>query len=165
LCEAHGMLNSSSPLLPLCVAVTGGQGGLHGGGFTVSNATLNRFFSLHYLLPFILAALAAVHLVAKDENGSGNPLGISSNADRLVFHPYFTFKDLVTVLLYLTGLAAFVFYAPNALGHSDNYQVANPMSTPASIVPEWYLLAFYAILRSIPNKLTLPGLLSPSMLG
>jgi ubiquinol-cytochrome c reductase cytochrome b subunit len=124
-----------------------------GGGFSVSNATLNRFFSLHYLLPFILAALAAIHLLAKDENGSGNPLGISSNADRLPFAPYFNFKDLITVFFYILALSAFLFYAPNALGHADNYVPANPMSTPASIVPEWYLLAFYAILRSIPNKL------------
>jgi ubiquinol-cytochrome c reductase cytochrome b subunit len=123
------------------------------GGFSVSNATLNRFFSLHYLLPFVLAALAMVHLLAKDQAGSGNPLGISANADRLAFHPHFTFKDLVTVLLYLAALAAFVFYAPNALGHPDNYTEANPLSTPASIVPEWYLLPFYAVLRSIPSKL------------
>jgi ubiquinol-cytochrome c reductase cytochrome b subunit len=123
------------------------------GGFSVSNATLNRFFSLHYLLPFVLAALAAIHLLAKDQNGSGNPLGISSHSDRLPFHGFFTFKDLITVLFYLLALSAFVFYAPNAMGHADNYIPANPMSTPASIVPEWYLLAFYAVLRSVPNKL------------
>ena len=123
------------------------------GGFSVSNATLNRFFSLHYLLPFVLAALAAMHLLTLHEHGSSNPLGISGNTDRIPFHPYLVFKDLVTVFLFLLLLGAFVFYMPNALGHSDNYIPANPMQTPPSIVPEWYLLPFYAILRSIPNKL------------
>jgi len=123
------------------------------GGFSVSNATLNRFFSLHYLLPFLLAALAAMHLLALHEHGSSNPLGVSSNTDRLPFHPYFVFKDLVTVFVFLLALAVIIFYAPNLMGHSDNYIPANPMQTPPSIVPEWYLLPFYAILRSIPNKL------------
>ena len=123
------------------------------GGFSVNNATLNRFFSLHYLLPFVLSALAAMHLLALHEHGSSNPLGVSGNTDRLPFHPYFTFKDLVTIFVFLLALSLFVFYMPNAMGHSDNYIPANPMQTPASIVPEWYLLPFYAILRSIPNKL------------
>nr|AUN28284.1 apocytochrome b [Malassezia yamatoensis] len=123
------------------------------GGFSVSNATLNRFFSLHFLLPFILAALAAMHLLTLHEHGSSNPLGISGNTDRLPFHPYFVFKDLVTVTLFLLILSVFVFFYPNALGHSDNYIPANPMQTPPSIVPEWYLLPFYAILRSIPSKI------------
>jgi len=123
------------------------------GGFSVNNATLNRFFSLHYLLPFVLAALAVMHLIALHEHGSSNPLGVSGNTDRLPFHPYFTFKDLVTAFVFLLALSVFVFYMPNAMGHSDNYIPANPMQTPASIVPEWYLLPFYAILRSIPNKL------------
>jgi len=123
------------------------------GGFSVNNATLNRFFSLHYLLPFILAALAAMHMLTIHEHGSGNPLGVSANTDRLPFHPYFVFKDLVTIFLFLLVLAAIVFYAPNLMGHSDNYIPANPMQTPPSIVPEWYLLPYYAILRSIPNKL------------
>ena len=123
------------------------------GGFSVSNATLNRFFSLHYLLPFILAALVVMHLLTLHSPGSNNPLGTSGNMDRLPFHPYFVFKDLVTVLFFLLTLAIFVFYYPNALGHSDNYIPANPMQTPPSIVPEWYLLPYYAILRSIPNKL------------
>lgn len=123
------------------------------GGFSVNNATLNRFFSLHYLMPFVLAALAAMHLLTIHEHGSSNPLGISANMDRLPFHPYFTFKDLVTVFAALLAIALFVFYAPNYMGHSDNYIPANPMVTPASIVPEWYLLPFYAILRSIPDKL------------
>lgn len=123
------------------------------GGFSVNNATLNRFFSLHFLLPFVLAALVLLHLLALHTNGSGNPNGISSNGDRIPFHPYFVFKDLVTVSLFLLILAIMVFFWPNVLGHSDNYIPANPMQTPASIVPEWYLLPFYAILRSIPNKL------------
>ena len=94
-----------------------------------------------------------MHLLTLHEHGSSNPLGVSANTDRLPFHPYFTFKDLVTIFVFLTLVTAFVFYMPNALGHSDNYIPANPMQTPPSIVPEWYLLPFYAILRSIPNKL------------
>jgi ubiquinol-cytochrome c reductase cytochrome b subunit len=123
------------------------------GGFSVSNATLNRFFSLHYLLPFVLAALAVLHLMTLHEHGSSNPLGINANEDRIAFHPYFTFKDLVTIFLFFLVLSIIVCFYPNMLGHSDNYIPANPMSTPASIVPEWYLLPFYAILRSIPDKL------------
>nr|WVH38099.1 apocytochrome b [Cubamyces menziesii] len=123
------------------------------GGFSVNNATLNRFFSLHYLLPFLLAALVVAHLIALHTHGSNNPNGIGGNADRYAFHPYFTFKDLVTIFFFFLVLSIMVFYYPNFLGHSDNYIPANPMQTPASIVPEWYLLPFYAILRSIPNKL------------
>nr|QTK22383.1 apocytochrome b [Pneumocystis sp. 'ludovicianus'] len=123
------------------------------GGFSVNNATLNRFFSLHYLLPFVLVVLVVMHMITLHEHGSGNPLGITGNIDRIVFHPYFSFKDLVTVFLFFIVLSYFVFYAPNVLGHSDNYIMANPLSTPPSIVPEWYLLPFYAILRSISNKL------------
>nr|YP_010977169.1 apocytochrome b [Daedaleopsis confragosa]YP_011031328.1 apocytochrome b [Daedaleopsis sinensis]WNZ34374.1 apocytochrome b [Daedaleopsis confragosa]WQT73194.1 apocytochrome b [Daedaleopsis sinensis] len=123
------------------------------GGFSVSNATLNRFFSLHYLLPFLLAALVVAHLIALHTHGSNNPNGISSSGDRISMHPYFTFKDLVTIFFFFLVLSILVFYYPNFLGHSDNYIPANPMQTPASIVPEWYLLPFYAILRSIPNKL------------
>jgi len=123
------------------------------GGFSVSNATLNRFFSLHFLLPFLLAALVIGHLMALHTHGSNNPNGISSNGDRYAMHPYFTFKDLVTIFAFLLALSVIVFFYPNLLGHSDNYIPANPMSTPPSIVPEWYLLPFYAILRSIPNKL------------
>jgi len=123
------------------------------GGFSVSNATLNRFFSLHYLLPFILAALVVGHLLTLHQHGSNNPLGISGNLDRIPFHPYFTFKDLVTIIFFILALSVLIFYYPNLLGHSDNYIPANPMQTPPSIVPEWYLLPYYAILRSIPNKL------------
>ncbi len=124
------------------------------GGFSVNNATLNRFFALHYVLPFILAALALMHLIAlHDSAGSGNPLGMSANSDRLPFSPYFIFKDLVTIFLFILLLSLFVFFMPNVLGDSENYVMANPMQTPPAIVPEWYLLPFYAILRSIPNKL------------
>lgn len=124
------------------------------GGFSVNNATLNRFFALHFLLPFVLAALVLMHLIAyHDVVGSGNPLGISANYDRLPFAPYFIFKDLITIFLFFIVLSIFVFFMPNALGDSENYIMANPMQTPPAIVPEWYLLPFYAILRSIPNKL------------
>ena len=124
------------------------------GGFSVNNATLNRFFALHFLLPFVLAALVVMHLIAyHDVVGSGNPLGISGNYDRLPFAPYFVFKDLITIFIFFIVLSIFVFFMPNALGDSENYVVANPMQTPPAIVPEWYLLPFYAILRSIPNKL------------
>ena len=110
------------------------------GGFSVNNATLNRFFSLHFILPFVLAALAVVHLIALHVHGSSNPNGISGNSDRIPFHPYLTFKDLVTIFLFILILAIMVFYYPNLLGHSDNYIQANPMQTPASIVPEWYVI-------------------------
>jgi len=124
------------------------------GGFSVNNATLNRFFALHFVLPFILAALVLMHLIALHESaGSGNPLGISGNYDRIPFAPYFIFKDLITIFIFIVVLSVFVFFMPNVLGDSENYVMANPMQTPPSIVPEWYLLPFYAILRSIPNKL------------
>jgi len=124
------------------------------GGFSVNNATLNRFFALHFVLPFVLAALVLMHLIAlHDTAGSGNPLGISGTYDRIPFAPYYLFKDLITIFIFIFGLSMFVFFMPNVLGDSENYIMANPMQTPAAIVPEWYLLPFYAILRSIPNKL------------
>lgn len=124
------------------------------GGFSVNNATLNRFFALHFVLPFVLAALVLMHLIAlHDSAGSGNPLGVSGNYDRIPFAPYFIFKDLITIFLFIIVLSVFVFFMPNVLGDSENYVMANPMQTPPAIVPEWYLLPFYAILRSIPNKL------------
>jgi ubiquinol-cytochrome c reductase cytochrome b subunit len=124
------------------------------GGFSVNNATLNRFFALHFVLPFVLAALALMHLIAlHDTAGANNPLGISANFDRISFAPYYLFKDLITIFIFIFVLSTFVFLMPNALGDSDNYVMGNPMQTPSSIVPEWYLLPFYAILRSIPNKL------------
>ena len=106
------------------------------GGFSVSNATLNRFFSLHFLLPFVLSALAIMHLMTLHTHGSSNPLGVSANSDRLPMHPYFIFKDLVTLVAFFGALILLVAFAPNVLGHSDNYIPANPLSTPASIVPE-----------------------------
>jgi ubiquinol-cytochrome c reductase cytochrome b subunit len=124
------------------------------GGFSVNNATLNRFFALHFVLPFVLAALALMHLIAVHETaGASNPLGVPGYYDRVVFAPYFLFKDLVTIFIFMFVLGLFVFFMPNVLGDSENYVMANPMQTPAAIVPEWYLLPFYAILRSIPNKL------------
>jgi len=124
------------------------------GGFSVNNATLNRFFALHFVLPFILIALVLMHLIALHETaGSGNPLGTSGTYDRIPFAPYFLFKDLITIFLLIIGLSLLIFFMPNVLGDSENYIMANPMQTPAAIVPEWYLLPFYAILRSIPNKL------------
>nr|YP_010556907.1 apocytochrome b [Cordyceps blackwelliae]UYS92289.1 apocytochrome b [Cordyceps blackwelliae] len=124
------------------------------GGFSVNNATLNRFFALHFVLPFVLAALVIMHLIAVHETaGASNPLGTPAYYDRIPFAPYYLFKDLITIFLFMFGLSIFVFFMPNVLGDSENYIMANPMQTPAAIVPEWYLLPFYAILRSIPNKL------------
>jgi len=124
------------------------------GGFSVNNATLNRFFALHFVLPFVLVALVLMHLIVlHDTAGSSNPLGVSGNYDRITFAPYFLFKDLITIFIFIFVLSLFVFFMPNYLGDSENYIVANPMQTPPAIVPEWYLLPFYAILRSIPNKL------------
>ena len=124
------------------------------GGFSVNNATLNRFFALHFVLPFVLAALVLMHLIAlHDTAGSSNPLGTPGNYDRIPFAPYYLFKDLITIFIFIFVLSIFVFFMPNILGDSENYIMANPMQTPAAIVPEWYLLPFYAILRSIPNKL------------
>ena len=123
------------------------------GGFSVSNATLNRFFSLHYLLPFVIAGLAIVHLIALHEHGSNNPLGVDGNIDKIPFHPYYSIKDLFGYFIFAIFFSSFVYFAPNLLGHSDNYIPANPMVTPAHIQPEWYFLFAYAILRSIPDKL------------
>ena len=124
------------------------------GGFSVDNATLNRFFSFHYLLPFIILALTAIHLIFLHDGKSNNPLGVNAiNYDNIPFTPYFVVKDLFGVLVFLLVFMFFVFFYPNYLGHTDNYIPANPLVTPAHIVPEWYLLPFYAILRSVPDKL------------
>lgn len=123
------------------------------GGFSVSNATLNRFFSLHYLMPFAITGFVLIHLSLLHKDGSNNPLGINTNVDTISFYPYFYVKDLFAFLLLILFFSFFVFFFPNALGHSDNYIPANPLVTPAHIVPEWYFLPFYAILRSIPDKL------------
>ena len=125
------------------------------GGFSVDNPTLNRFFSLHYLLPFVIVGVVILHLVALHRFGSNNPLGIDTRGpqDTIPFHPYYTIKDLFGLGVFLTLFAAAVFFFPNFMGHPDNYIPANPMLTPAHIVPEWYFLPFYAILRAIPDKL------------
>jgi len=123
------------------------------GGFSVDNATLNRFFSLHYLMPFVIAGLTVVHLSLLHTEGSNNPIGINTNVDTVSFYPYFYVKDLLAFLILVALFSFFVFFYPNALGHSDNYIEANPLVTPPHIVPEWYFLPFYAILRSIPDKL------------
>ena len=121
------------------------------GGFSVDNPTLNRFFALHFLLPFILVAVVALHVVALHITGSNNPAGIDvkSEQDTVPFHPYFTAKDGLGTIVFLFVWAFFIFYAPNYMGHPDNYIAANPLSTPAHIVPEWYFLPFYGILRSV----------------
>jgi len=123
------------------------------GGFTVGNATLNRFFSLHFFLPFALAGLSIVHLALLHKDGSSNPLGVDSHVDKISFYPYFFVKDLFAFFYFLFFFCVFIFYFPNALGHPDNYIPADPMQTPPHIVPEWYFLPYYAILRSIPDKL------------
>lgn len=125
------------------------------GGFSVDNPTLNRFFALHYLLPFLIVGVVMLHLVALHEHGSNNPLGIDAKGpqDKIPFHPYYTVKDFFGFSVFFMIFAWFIFFAPNVLGHSDNYIEANPMVTPAHIVPEWYFLPFYAILRAVPNAL------------
>ena len=128
------------------------------GGFSVDNPTLNRFYALHYLMPFVIAALAFVHLWALHRFGSNNPLGIDAKGpqDKIPFHPYYTVKDLFGLGVFLIFFAVFIFYAPNYMGHPDNYIEANPLVTPAHIVPEWYFLPFYAILRSITFDIGIP---------
>jgi ubiquinol-cytochrome c reductase cytochrome b/c1 subunit len=125
------------------------------GGFSVDNPTLNRFFSLHYLLPFVIVGMVILHILALHQHGSNNPLGIDTKGpqDRIPFHPYYTIKDLFGFGVFLIFFSYFLFYAPNTLGHPDNYIPANPLVTPEHIVPEWYFLPFYAILRSVPDKL------------
>jgi quinol-cytochrome oxidoreductase complex cytochrome b subunit len=125
------------------------------GGFAVDNPTLNRFYSLHYLLPFMIAGVVVLHIWALHVPGNGNPAGVDvkSSQDTVPFHPYYTIKDFFGLSIFLLLFAWLVFYVPNYLGDADNYVAANPLQTPAHIVPEWYLLPFYAILRAIPNKL------------
>nr|WBW69155.1 cytochrome b [Sacalia bealei]WBW69160.1 cytochrome b [Sacalia bealei] len=123
------------------------------GGFSVDNATLTRFFTFHFLLPFTIAGLAAVHLLFLHQTGSNNPTGLNSNTDKIPFHPYFSYKDLLGLILMLTLLLILALFSPNLLGDPDNFTPANPLSTPPHIKPEWYFLFAYAILRSIPNKL------------
>jgi ubiquinol-cytochrome c reductase cytochrome b subunit len=125
------------------------------GGFSVDNPTLNRFFVIHFLLPFIIVAVVLLHLAALHTVGSNNPTGveIKTKKDAIPFHPYFTIKDLVGFVGFFLVFGYFLFFYPNSLGHPDNYIPANPMVTPAHIVPEWYFLPFYAILRAVPDKL------------
>jgi len=125
------------------------------GGFAVGNSTLNRFYSLHYLLPFVIVGVVGLHLIALRQHGSSNPLGIAVKGpqDQLPFHPYYTVKDMFGLCVFLIIFAVFVFEMPNLLGDPQNYLPANPLQTPPEITPEWYLLPFYAILRSIPQKL------------
>nr|AYB36759.1 cytochrome b [Kerivoula hardwickii] len=123
------------------------------GGFSVDKATLTRFFAFHFLLPFIIAAMVMVHLLFLHETGSNNPTGIPSNMDMIPFHPYYTIKDILGLLVMMTALLTLVLFSPDLLGDPDNYTPANPLNTPPHIKPEWYFLFAYAILRSIPNKL------------
>ncbi len=125
------------------------------GGFSVDNPTLNRFFSLHYLMPFVIVGIVILHIVALHIHGSSNPTGVEvkTEKDTIPFHPYYTIKDFVGFGVFFILFFYFVFYNPNYLGHPDNYIPADPLVTPAHIVPEWYFLPFYAILRAIPDKL------------
>nr|NP_795858.1 cytochrome b [Opisthoproctus soleatus]BAC58263.1 cytochrome b [Opisthoproctus soleatus] len=123
------------------------------GGFSVDNATLTRFFAFHFLFPFLIAAAAILHLLFLHETGSNNPTGISSDTDKIPFHPYYSYKDLLGFLILLFALTSLALFSPNLLGDPDNFTPANPLVTPPHIKPEWYFLFAYAILRSIPNKL------------
>nr|YP_009754001.1 cytochrome b [Cheirotonus gestroi]QIT06610.1 cytochrome b [Cheirotonus gestroi] len=123
------------------------------GGFAIDNATLTRFFTLHFLLPFIITALVMIHLLFLHQTGSNNPLGTNSNLDKIPFHPYFTYKDMFGFLITIQMLAILVLTNPYLLGDPENFTPANPLVTPVHIQPEWYFLFAYAILRSIPNKL------------
>nr|YP_492619.1 cytochrome b [Hemibarbus mylodon]ABB17287.1 cytochrome b [Hemibarbus mylodon]ABC56418.1 cytochrome b [Hemibarbus mylodon] len=123
------------------------------GGFSVDNATLTRFFAFHFLLPFAIAGATVVHLLFLHETGSNNPAGLNSDADKISFHPYFSYKDLLGFVLMLLALTSLALFSPNLLGDPDNFTPANPLVTPPHIKPEWYFLFAYAILRSIPNKL------------
>nr|QID48528.1 cytochrome b [Celes akitanus] len=123
------------------------------GGFAVDNATLNRFYTFHFVLPFIIMAMVMIHLFFLHQTGSNNPIGLSSNIDKIPFHPYFTYKDLITFIMMIMILVMMCLINPYMLGDPDNFMPANPLVTPIHIQPEWYFLFAYAILRSIPNKL------------
>jgi quinol-cytochrome oxidoreductase complex cytochrome b subunit len=123
-----------------------------GGGYTVGNPTLNRFFSIHFFLPFLIAGISIIHLALLHKEGSNNPLGYDTGIDDLPFYPYFAAKDIFAFSCFMLFFATFVFYFPNVLNHPDNYIPADPLHTPAHVVPEWYFLPYYAILRSIPHK-------------
>nr|UQJ79256.1 cytochrome b [Rasbora sp. 1 HN-2021] len=123
------------------------------GGFSVDNATLTRFFAFHFLLPFVVVAMTVLHLLFLHETGSNNPFGLNSNTDKISFHPYFSYKDVLGFMAMLLALALLASFSPNLLGDPENFTPANPLVTPPHIKPEWYFLFAYAILRSIPNKL------------
>nr|YP_009312320.1 cytochrome b [Clypeobarbus pleuropholis]BAV71795.1 cytochrome b [Clypeobarbus pleuropholis] len=123
------------------------------GGFSVDNATLTRFFAFHFIMPFIAAALTTMHLIFLHETGSNNPMGLLSTTDKISFHPYFSYKDLIGFAIVISALLSLVSFSPNLLGDPENFTPANPLVTPPHIKPEWYFLFAYAILRSIPNKL------------
>nr|AGO44100.1 cytochrome b [Abramis brama orientalis]URT59987.1 cytochrome b [Abramis brama orientalis] len=123
------------------------------GGFSVDNATLTRFFAFHFLLPFVVAGATLLHLLFLHETGSNNPTGLNSDADKISFHPYFSYKDLLGFVIMLLALTSLALFSPNLLGDPENFTPANPLVTPPHIQPEWYFLFAYAILRSIPNKL------------
>nr|AZZ71759.1 cytochrome b [Holbrookia lacerata]AZZ71824.1 cytochrome b [Holbrookia lacerata] len=123
------------------------------GGFSVDNATLTRFFTFHFLLPFTIIGVTMMHLLFLHETGSNNPTGLASNTDKVPFHPYFSYKDLLGALILITILLTLALFSPNLLGDPENFSPANPLVTPPHIKPEWYFLFAYAILRSIPNKL------------
>jgi ubiquinol-cytochrome c reductase cytochrome b/c1 subunit len=123
------------------------------GGYAIANATLTRFYALHFLFPIIIASLVGIHLYLLHLSGSSNPIGQTLLPSKIFFAPYYIIKDLYGIITFLMFFSFFVFFFPNMLGHSDNYIPANPLVTPAHIVPEWYLLPFYTILRSIPDKL------------
>jgi ubiquinol-cytochrome c reductase cytochrome b subunit len=122
------------------------------GGYVINNATLNRFFSLHFVLPFVIAGVTIIHLALLHKDGSNNPLGVESGVAKISFYPYFFFKDLTAFFIFMSVFVFFVFYSPNTLGHPVNYIPADSMHTPSHIVPEWYFLPFYAMLRSVPDK-------------
>nr|ACR40474.1 cytochrome b [Astyanax mexicanus]ACR40498.1 cytochrome b [Astyanax mexicanus]ACR40614.1 cytochrome b [Astyanax mexicanus]BAK42017.1 cytochrome b [Astyanax mexicanus] len=123
------------------------------GGFSVDNATLTRFFAFHFLLPFVIIAATLLHALFLHETGSNNPAGLNSDSDKITFHPYFSYKDLLGFMIMLTALTSLALFSPNLLGDPENFTPANPLVTPPHIKPEWYFLFAYAILRSIPNKL------------
>jgi len=123
------------------------------GGFSINNATLNRFYTIHFIFPFVILALVVIHLLFLHQTGSNNPLGINRNVNKITFHPYYTYKDILGFILSIAILLILIFFYPYLLGDPDNFSPANPLVTPVHIQPEWYFLFAYAILRAIPNKL------------
>lgn len=122
------------------------------GGYVVANPTLNRFFSIHFFFPFLIAGVSLIHLSLLHQKGSNSPVGSDIGADNVAFYPYFLYKDVFALSFFLLFFSIFIFYYPNILNHPDNYIPADALQTPAHVIPEWYFLPFYAILRSIPHK-------------